>query len=133
MLHELAGVVARDERVLLSCHNEAEKARLTELLTESAVNIGEDVQLCVGRVHRGFRWVGERLIVLSDHELFGRTELRRTVRRRRKTAEGRVIAVQVYPHLHQHTHAPVMEALLIQNDQMFRATVDGRREALTRN
>lgn len=91
VLHELAGVVARDERVLLSCHNEAEKNRLAELLSESEVSIGEDVQLCVGRVHRGFRLVGERLVVLSDHELFGRTELRRTTRRKKKSVETRVI------------------------------------------
>ncbi len=91
VLHELAGVVARDERVLLSCHNEAEKTRLAELLNESEVAIGEEVQLCVGRVQRGFRLVSERLLVLSDHELFGRTELRRTTRRRRKSPEGRVI------------------------------------------
>ncbi|MCA9070324.1 MAG: transcription-repair coupling factor, partial [Planctomycetaceae bacterium] len=91
VLHELAGVVARDERVLLSCHNEAEKNRLAELLSESEVRIGEEVQLCVGRVHRGFRLVAERLVVLSDHELFGRTELRRTTRRKKKSAETRVI------------------------------------------
>ena len=91
VLHELAGVVSRDERVLLSCHNEAEKTRLAELLSESDVSIGEEVQLCVGRVHRGFRLVGERLVVLSDHELFGRTELRRTARRRKKSLETRVI------------------------------------------
>ena len=77
--------------MLLSCHNEAEKNRLAELLSESEVAIGEEVQLCVGRVHRGFRLVSERLVVLSDHELFGRTELRRTARRRKKSLETRVI------------------------------------------
>ncbi|HEY0943334.1 MAG TPA: metallophosphoesterase [Steroidobacter sp.] len=46
--------------------------------------------------------------------------------------EGRVIAVQVYPHREQHTHAPVMEALSIQNGQMFRANADGGREVLPR-
>lgn len=46
--------------------------------------------------------------------------------------EGRVIAVQVYPHRHEHTGAPVMEALLIRNGQMYRANVDGGRERLPR-
>ena len=61
-----------------------EKTRLAELLSESDVTIGEDIELCVGRVQRGFRLVSERLIVLSDHELFGRTELQRTTRRKKK-------------------------------------------------
>ncbi len=95
VLHELAGVVSGEERVLLSCHNEAEKTRLAELLSETDVKIGEDVTLCVGRVHRGFRWVSERLVVLSDHELFGRTELGRSdiarTRRKKKNLETRVI------------------------------------------
>lgn len=46
--------------------------------------------------------------------------------------DGRVIAVQVYPHRDRQTHAPVMEALLIRNGQMFRVRVDGSREMLPR-
>lgn len=45
--------------------------------------------------------------------------------------EGRVIAVQVYPHRDERTQAPVMEALLIQKGQMFRARVDGSTERLS--
>jgi hypothetical protein len=44
--------------------------------------------------------------------------------------DGRVIAVQVYPHRDQGTDAPVMEALSIQRGQMFRARVDGSTEPL---
>jgi hypothetical protein len=44
--------------------------------------------------------------------------------------EGRVIAVQVYPHREQDTGAPVMEALSVQRGQMFRARVDGTTEPL---
>ena len=47
--------------------------------------------------------------------------------------DGRVIAVQVYPHRDQQTHAPVMEALLIQKGEMFRVRVDGSREVLPRS
>ncbi len=46
--------------------------------------------------------------------------------------DGRVIAVQVYPHRDQQTHAPVMEALFIQKGEMFRARADGSRELLPR-
>lgn len=46
--------------------------------------------------------------------------------------EGRVIAVQVYPHRDQQTQAAVMEALLIEKGQMFRVRADGSREMLLR-
>ncbi|HID23270.1 MAG TPA: transcription-repair coupling factor, partial [Planctomycetaceae bacterium] len=83
VLHELAAAVDHNERVLLACHNQAEQQRLAELLAETAPTFAERVTLCVGHVSRGFRIVSERLVVLSDHELFGRTEVRRMPRRRR--------------------------------------------------
>ncbi len=106
VLQELASVVGRDEQVLIACHNEGERDRLAELLDESGLTLanslprltrpskeGEDtpaparlvdrVVLCVGRVAHGFRLVAERIIVLSDHELFGRTTVQRVTRRRR--------------------------------------------------
>ncbi|MBC7819592.1 MAG: transcription-repair coupling factor, partial [Planctomycetaceae bacterium] len=52
--------------------------------------LAERVALCVGRVNRGFRLVAERIIVLSDHELFGRTTIARETKRRRKV-ESRAI------------------------------------------
>lgn len=45
--------------------------------------------------------------------------------------DGRVIAVQVYPHRDKQTDAPVMEALSVQRGQMFRARIDGSVEALS--
>lgn len=47
------------------------------------------VQLCVGHVARGFRLVAEKIVVLSDNELFARTEVQRTTRRKR--VESRAI------------------------------------------
>ena len=35
VLNELATVVGRDERVLIACHNDGERERLAELLTET--------------------------------------------------------------------------------------------------
>jgi hypothetical protein len=43
---------------------------------------------------------------------------------------GRVVAVQVYPHLDKDSQAPVMEGLSIQRGQLFRARIDGSVEAL---
>ena len=39
------------------------------------------IRLCVGHVSRGFRLRPDRIIVLGDNELFGRTEVRRTVKK----------------------------------------------------
>jgi hypothetical protein len=48
--------------------------------------------------------------------------------------DGRVIAVQVYPHRDEQTQAPVMEGLMIRKDGlMFRAGVDGGSEMLPRS
>jgi len=90
VLSELAEVVGRDERVLIACHNEAEQERLGELLKENTPELAPKVTLCVGRVARGFRLVPQGILVLSDHELFSRTEVRRTARRKRKF-ESRII------------------------------------------
>ncbi len=74
---ELAKVVGRDERVLIACHNEGERQRLGELLADTELYNSDRVELCVGRLTRGFRMVAARLIVLSDNELFSRREVRR--------------------------------------------------------
>ena len=47
------------------------------------------VHLCVGHVARGFRLVAERIVVLSDNELFARTEVQRAPRKKR--VESRAI------------------------------------------
>jgi transcription-repair coupling factor (superfamily II helicase) len=88
-LSELESLVGRDEQVLIACHNEGERARLAELLSEPGRSLAGRVELCLGHVTRGFRLVSEGILVLSDQELFGRTELRREARRR--TYETRAI------------------------------------------
>ncbi len=156
-LKELERVVQQDESVLIACHNEGAKQRLTELLAEvygdpslhgpesrppgsakpkdqtppppsgpplkrflrgkpdagAAKNapvpappepvapapaepsvpkehpFHQRVRLCVGHVSRGFRLVGEKIVVLSDNELFARTEVQRAPRKKR--IESRVI------------------------------------------
>ena len=165
-LRELERVVQQDESVVIACHNEAARLRLTELLAEiyndpSLIAVPERhqtgstksreqapppvpsgpplrrflrgkadsasatpvpatvpaddkavtepapvplespdpepapsalrnehpfqkrVHLCVGHVARGFRLVAEKIVVLSDNELFARTELQRAPRKKR--------------------------------------------------
>jgi transcription-repair coupling factor (superfamily II helicase) len=88
-LAELASLLGRDEHVLIACHNEGERERLAELFGETAPALAGRVELCLGHVSRGFRLVSEGILVLSDQELFGRTELRREARKR--TLETRAI------------------------------------------
>jgi transcription-repair coupling factor (superfamily II helicase) len=69
---ELAAVAGKD-RIVIACHNEAERLRLTEVFKP-----GEDVdlsslELVVGLVRTGFRLVDKKVVVLSDHELFHKT------------------------------------------------------------
>ncbi|MEZ6054456.1 MAG: transcription-repair coupling factor [Planctomycetaceae bacterium] len=105
VLDELASVIDRDENVLIACHNNGERERLSELLAqfdasrserktskdqESSVPLADRVQLCVGTVTRGYRLSAVGLIVLSDHELFSRQEVRRKAPRKSKV-ESRAI------------------------------------------
>lgn len=82
VLHELAEVVGRQERVLIACHNEGEQQRLAELMNEGVPELAERVTLCIGRVARGFRMVPQGIVVLSDHELFNRTDIRRVAKKK---------------------------------------------------
>ncbi len=113
-LEELAAALGRDERVLLACHNEGERERLDELIADFQENdrgsqngkpdgelslnsrlsaLDSRIALCLGRVAQGFRLVPERLVVLSDHELFGRQAAggRQPSESRRRKHESRAI------------------------------------------
>jgi transcription-repair coupling factor (superfamily II helicase) len=92
---ELDGVAVRD-RVFIACHNEAEKTRLGEVLASGQVAQAGRLHLVIGQVHRGFRLLpapGESAngapptefgtVVLSDHELFHREDVRQIAPRRR--------------------------------------------------
>ena len=83
VLKELASIVGREEKVLIACHNEGERERLRELLEQSAPELAPQVQLCLGAVTRGFRLVVERVLVLSDAELFSRVDVRRVARKKK--------------------------------------------------
>ncbi|MCR9201563.1 MAG: transcription-repair coupling factor [Planctomycetaceae bacterium] len=93
-LYELAESLGPDERVLLTCHNEAEQQRLDELIreTDAAENLdlAPRVQTCTGRINKGFRLLERGLLVISDNELFSRSQARR-VKTRRRSADSRAI------------------------------------------
>jgi len=83
VLKELASIVGREEKVLIACHNEGERERLQELLEHAAPELAPRVTLCLGAVTRGFRLVVERVLVLSDAELFSRVDVRRVARKKK--------------------------------------------------
>ncbi|MHB1558070.1 MAG: transcription-repair coupling factor [Isosphaeraceae bacterium] len=79
---ELDGVAAGD-RVLIACHNAAEAERLGEVLSDTEIARADRLTLTVGRVRSGFHLIDAGTLVIGDHELFARAEVRRPVTRRR--------------------------------------------------
>jgi len=71
-------------RVHLVCLNSGERRRLHELLEEQGYRIGQDnfdLHVDLGRLRSGFAAPGDKLVVLSEREMFGRHYVRRTRRR----------------------------------------------------
>ncbi|WP_238755093.1 transcription-repair coupling factor [Rubinisphaera margarita] len=81
-LNELEQSLAADESVLLCCLNEGERSRLGELIAEKHPGLQERTRLCLGRLTRGFRLVRQRLLVVGDHELYGRRDVRPNQKKR---------------------------------------------------
>jgi len=79
---ELDGASAGD-RVLIACHNAAEIERLGEVFNDTEIARSGRLHLTVGRVRAGFRMVDAGTLVVGDHELFARTDVRRPMTRRR--------------------------------------------------
>ena len=79
-VEQLDLVLGGGERALIACHNAGEMKRLGELIAEVAAEAGpalrDRVTLCVGELSAGFRLVDHGLLVLTDHELFGRPGVR---------------------------------------------------------
>ena len=90
-LQELDELAGEEGSALIACHNPGEQERLAELIREAGLNAADRIRLCVGTLGRGFRDVASGLIVLSDHELFGRTAVEREPARRRRNPESRAI------------------------------------------
>ncbi len=75
--------VAGDGRVVLACHNAAEVERLGEVFAETETSRAGRLLRVVGHVRSGFHLVDARLLVIGDHELFARADVRRPATRRR--------------------------------------------------
>jgi transcription-repair coupling factor (superfamily II helicase) len=65
-------LVARADRVLIACHNEAEVHRLTDVLAAGQLAQSDRLKLVTGSVRAGFRLVEAGVVVLGSHELFHR-------------------------------------------------------------
>jgi transcription-repair coupling factor (superfamily II helicase) len=81
---ELAEAAA-DGTLLVFSDNEAERARLDEILSALPAEVRGRIRLGVGRLGAGFRLVAERLTVLANHEVFHRYHDRRRLRSRIET------------------------------------------------
>ena len=81
---ELAEAAA-DGTLLVFSDNEAERARLDEILSALPAEVRGRIRLGVGRLGAGFRLVAERLTVLANHEVFHRYHDRRRLRQRIET------------------------------------------------
>ncbi|MGE3819488.1 MAG: CarD family transcriptional regulator, partial [Isosphaeraceae bacterium] len=79
---ELDGASAGDH-VLIACHNLAEVERLGEVFADTTTAREGRLGLIVGRVRSGFHMIDARTLVIGDHELFARPDVRRPVTRRR--------------------------------------------------
>src|SRR5262249_34324084 len=66
--------VARTERVLIACQNQAEARRLGEVLAAGQLAQSHRLRLVTGRVRAGFRLVQPRVVVLGRPGAFHREE-----------------------------------------------------------
>ncbi|HWL10305.1 MAG TPA: DEAD/DEAH box helicase, partial [Planctomicrobium sp.] len=91
VIQELASVLLRDEQVLIACHNVGELERLTELIREADPALEQKMKLCLGTVTRGYRLISAKVVVISDHELFNRANVRQPLKKTGNRATGRAI------------------------------------------
>jgi transcription-repair coupling factor (superfamily II helicase) len=74
---------AAGEDVLIACHNAAEVERLGEVFSDTELAQAQRLHLTEGRIRAGFHLIDSHTLVIGDHELFARAEVRRPVTRRR--------------------------------------------------
>jgi transcription-repair coupling factor (superfamily II helicase) len=74
---------AAGDRVLLACHNAAEVERLGEVFSDTVLAQEGRLHRAIGRIRSGFHLTDASTLVIADHELFARADVRRPVTRRR--------------------------------------------------
>ena len=84
---ELESASAGD-RVLIACHNAAEVERLGEVFADTAIAQSGRLHRTIGRVRSGFHMIDAQTLVIGDHELFARADVRRPTNRRRVREPG---------------------------------------------
>ncbi len=71
------------DQILIACHNRAEVERLGEVFAETEISRSARRELTVGRIRAGFHLIDAGTLVIGDHELFARADVRRPTTRRR--------------------------------------------------
>jgi transcription-repair coupling factor (superfamily II helicase) len=87
---ELDKTAASDE-VIVCCQNDAEAKRVRDVLQGGKASSEGRLHVVPQHLSSGFRWVSAGLFVLTDDELFRRTEPHRPIAPRRKRFAGRAI------------------------------------------
>jgi transcription-repair coupling factor (superfamily II helicase) len=87
---ELDKTAPADE-IVICAQNEAEAKRIREVLQGGKAQSEGRLHVVPSQLSSGFRWVSAGLFVLTDNELFRRTEPHRSVAPRRKRFAGRAI------------------------------------------
>ncbi|MBN1125413.1 MAG: DEAD/DEAH box helicase, partial [Sedimentisphaerales bacterium] len=76
----LADLLSADREVYLYCENTAEVDRITEIVRDVHGRLPDHLHLPIGFLHRGFILESLDTVVISHHEIFGQTSLRRRIR-----------------------------------------------------
>jgi len=81
-LGELRALSSKHAQIEIYCNNAAEQQRLSEVLAEKDPALANAVTLKLGRLSAGFYAEDLNLAIATDHEIFGRKQLRRTAKKR---------------------------------------------------
>lgn len=74
--------ITGEAHVLILAHSESEVERVRELMLTTRAATHGRLDVVVGEIHHGFRWLSQNLVVVGCDELFHKGELRRLPRRR---------------------------------------------------
>jgi transcription-repair coupling factor (superfamily II helicase) len=80
--------IGQGQRAVIVCPTEGDTARLSELLGETTLAKQGRLELVLGNLSEGFRFVGQKTLVLSSAELFNRRDI---ARQRGRAITGRAI------------------------------------------
>lgn len=73
--------LASTQQATIYCDNAAEQQRFTELFSEHRGQVPANLDLKIGYLHRGFHYRFAHWVAIGHHELFGRYQQRRRIRK----------------------------------------------------